>query len=280
MAPLRYSTYVAPPKPAVSDDLPPGGTQRTWSPTTATLISGERDAILVDALMTVDEATGLADWIAATGRNLATIFITHGHGDHFFGTSVVLDRFPTARVVAAAHVVERMQQQLGPRWLDDIWRVQFPGQLPDRLVVAEPLTDHTLDLEGERLVVVELGHSDTDDTTALYVPSIGLVVAGDSVYNDVHLYLGEAGSGGIAAWLTALDTVEALRPTAVVAGHKRDGADDGPHIIEETRDYLRDFEAGMARTKTTLELYDYMVTLHPGRVNRGVLWDSARAVKG
>ncbi|MEV4631416.1 MBL fold metallo-hydrolase [Micromonospora sp. NPDC049523] len=280
MASLSYSTYVAPPKPAVSDDLPPGDTQEMWSPTTCTLISGERDAVLVDALLTADEASGLADWIAASGKNLTTIFITHGHGDHFFGTSVVLDRFPAAKVVAAAHVVERMRQQLGPKWLDGIWRVQFPGQLSERLVVAEPLADHTLDLEGERLVVVELGHSDTDDTTALYVPSLGLVVAGDSVYNDVHLYLGEAGNGGIGAWLAALDTVEALKPTAVVAGHKRDGTDDGPHIIEETRAYLRDFEAGMGRTNSTLELYDYMLALYPDRVNRGVLWNSARAVKG
>ncbi|MGI5213141.1 MBL fold metallo-hydrolase [Plantactinospora sp. CA-290183] len=280
MVSLSYCTYVAPPKPAVSDDLPPGETQRQWSPTSATLIYGDHDAVLVDALMTVDEARRLTDWVAGVGRNLTTIFVTHGHGDHFFGASVVLERFPEAKVVATASVVRRMRAQVGPEWLDGYWRPAFPDQIPQRPIVAEPLADHVVDLEGQRLIAIELGHSDTDDTTALHVPSIGLVVAGDSVYNDVHLYLAECGNGGSQAWLAALDTVAALRPVAVIAGHKRPGADDGPHTIEETRRYIQDFEAAAESTTSAVELYDEMVRRYPDRVNRGVLWNSARAVKG
>lgn len=279
MPSLGYSTFIAPPKPVVSDSLAPGEKVRKWSPTTATLIHGERDAILVDALMTAEEARSLAEWVAVTGKNLTTIYITHGHGDHFFGASVVLDRFPEAKVVATVRVVRRMRQQCDPQQLDD-WRARFPDQLPERLVVAEPMADHALLLEGERLVAVELGHSDTDDTTALYVPSIGLVVAGDAVYNDVHLHLGESGDGGAEAWLDALDTVESLHPSNVVAGHKRDGTDDGPQNIDRTRDYIRDFQNEAVRTGSAAELYEAMLARYPDRVNRGILWDSARAVKG
>ena len=75
---LNYSTYVAPSKPAVSDDLPPGELRRMWSPTAATLIYGKRDAVLVDPLMTAAEGEDLVGWIAATGKNLTTIFVTHG----------------------------------------------------------------------------------------------------------------------------------------------------------------------------------------------------------
>jgi hypothetical protein len=74
-------------------------------------------------------------------------------------------------------------------------------------------------LEGEALKVVELGHTDTSHTTALYVPSIGLVVSGDGVYNNTHLYLAERDEEAIDGWLRALDKIEALHPTAVIAGH-------------------------------------------------------------
>ena len=200
MGSLAWSTYVAASKPVVAAHLAPGETREMWSPTSSTLIYGDRDAVLVDALLTMDEGRALADWVAASGRNLTTIYITHGHGDHFFGASPVLERFPVARMVATPSVVARMREQVRDRWLDGSWRKRFPGQIAERPAIAEPLAGHTIDLEGEQLVAVELGHSDTDDTTALHVPSLGLVAAGDAVYNDVNLYLSEAGHGGIEGW--------------------------------------------------------------------------------
>jgi len=276
---LNYSTYVAPSKPAVSDDLPPGELRRMWSPTTATLIYGERDAVLVDPLMTAAEGEDLAGWIAATGKDLSTIFVTHGHGDHFFGAAPVLDRFPGATMVATPAVVEGMQRQLSPAWLDGFWRNRFPGQLPDRLVVAEPLESGRFGLEGEELIVVDLGHTDTDGSSALHVPSIGLVVAGDAVYDDIHLYLVESVGGGIDRWLAALDEIEALRPAAVIAGHRPADASDDSRYIDETRRYLHAFAAASKRTTTAVELYQAMVDEYPNRLNRGVLWNSAQAVK-
>jgi glyoxylase-like metal-dependent hydrolase (beta-lactamase superfamily II) len=168
------------------DDLPPGVQYETWSPISSTLITGQRDAVLVDPLMTTTQARVLAGWIAHTGKNLTTIYVTHGHGDHHFGLSVVLDRFPAARAVAAPAVVERMRQSVDPDAVASFWAELLPGQIPERLVVAEPLKEGGFDLEGHDLVVMDLGHTDTENTTCLHVPDIGLVVAGDAVYNDVH----------------------------------------------------------------------------------------------
>jgi glyoxylase-like metal-dependent hydrolase (beta-lactamase superfamily II) len=276
---LHYSTYVAPSKPAVSDDLPPGEPRRMWSPTAATLIYGERDAVLVDPLMTAAEGEDLAGWIAASGKHLTTIFVTHGHGDHFFGAAPVLDRFPGATMVATPAVVEGMKKQLSPAWRDGFWRARFPGQLPDRLLAAEPLEGDTFTLEGQILVAVDLGHTDTDGSAALHVPSTGLVVAGDAVYDDVHRYLAESGAGGIDAWLAALDRIEALRPTTVIAGHGPAAASNDPRYIGETRRYPRAFSAAAEKTATALDLYNTVVDEYPDRLNRGVLWNSARAVK-
>jgi glyoxylase-like metal-dependent hydrolase (beta-lactamase superfamily II) len=245
----------------------------------STLIYGMRDAVLVDTFMTVKQANALADWIAAKGKNLTTIYITHGHGDHWFGIGTLLERFPNATAVATQNVVKVMRQHASPEVLK-IWKTAFPEQVPDRLVIAEELKGNVIDLEGYELVAVELGHTDTDFTTCLNVPSIGLVVAGDAAYNDVHLYLAESNPQTRREWIAALDKIESLNPRAVVATHKRPENADNPTIIEETRQYIRDFDR-LAGTTTTAEgLYEKMLELYPDRVNPGwALWSSARAVK-
>jgi hypothetical protein len=102
-------------------------------------------------------------------------------------------------------------------------------------------------------------------------------VAGDAVYGDVHLYLGEAKGSGTQEWLGALDTIEKLQPRAVVAGHKRDGDADSPDDIGRTRRYIEDFRAAAGKARSFTDLYQAMVALYPSRVNRGVLWNSARS---
>jgi glyoxylase-like metal-dependent hydrolase (beta-lactamase superfamily II) len=130
------------------------------------------------------------------------------------------------------------------------------------------------------LIPVLLGHTDTDNTTCLHVPSAGLVVAGDAAYNDVHLYLAESNAQTRREWIAALDTIEALKPRAVIAGHKKAEREDNPRIIEETRQYIRDFERLAEATTTARELYEKMLELYPNRANPGSLWGSARSVKG
>ena len=276
---LSWDVFVSPIELSVVDDLAPGVQYGTWSPISSTLVTGQRDAVLVDALMTTTQARVLAGWIAATGKNLTTVYVTHGHGDHHFGLSVILDRFPAARAVAAPAVVKRMREAVDPEAVASFWGHRMPGQVPERLVVAEPLTDGGFDLEGHHLVAVDLGHTDTDDTTCLHVPDIGLVVAGDAVYNDVHLYLAESDPDRRKAWIAAIDTIEALDPRAVISGHKRAGRADDPRTLEETRQYIRDFDRMDAVTANARELYDQMLAIYPDRVNPGVLWLSARALK-
>jgi glyoxylase-like metal-dependent hydrolase (beta-lactamase superfamily II) len=230
--------------------------------------------------MTSGQAAELGDWAAATGKNLTTVYVTHGHGDHWLGLGTILERFPDAKAVAIPSVARNIASQIGSDFIETFWKPRFPGQIPENLVGVEELEGDRFELEGEELVAVDLGHTDTDDTTALHVPSIGLVVAGDAAYNDVHLYLAESDATGRRSWLTALDTVEELSPRAVVAGHKRPERSDDPKILEETRQYIRDFDALAARTATPLELYTEMTARHPDRFNRGALWGSARAAKG
>jgi len=277
---LNWEVFVTPGIPIVTPDRPPGMQETFFQAMASTLIYGTNDAVLVDAYLTAKQSNALADWIASKGKHLRTIYITHGHGDHWFGVGTLLDRFPGAKVVATPNTVKVMRVNASPEMLDGAWKPGFPGQIPDKLVIAEELNGNVIDLEGHELVVVELGHTDTDHTTCLYVPSIGLVVAGDAAYNDVHLYLAESNPQKRLEWIAALDKIESLNPRAVVASHKRPENDDNPKIIEETRQYIRDFDRLVKTTKTAQELYDKMMELYPNRVNPGwALWGSARAVK-
>src|SRR5207247_8126198 len=184
------------------------------------------------------------------------------NGDHWLGIGTLRERFPNARAVATPNVVEVMRQHASPEMLKR-WKASFPHQIPDRLVIAEELKGNVIHLEGHELVAVELGHTDTDYTTCLNVPSVGLVVAGDAAYNDVHLYLVESNAQTRREWISALDKIESLNPRAVVATHKRPENDDNPRIIEQTRQYIRDFDRLAGTTTTAQELYDKMLELYP-----------------
>jgi len=210
---------------------------------------------------------------------LTTIYVTHAHADHFFGLATLLDRFPGARAIASPEVVELMHAQMEPAYVKSFWEKRFPSQIPKRIVAAEPFTSSEFTVEGHQLVVVPIGHTDTDKTTCLHVPSIGLVVSGDAVYNGVHPYLVESNERTRLEWIAAIDKIESLRPRAVIAGHKVPENDDSPRNIEETRKYIREFIRLNASTKSAPELYERMLQLYPDRVNPGSLWASAHAAK-
>lgn len=277
---MNWEVFVTPPIPIVTRDRPPGVRETFFQAMASTLIYGSTDAVLVDTFMTVNQANSLADWVASKGKNLTTIYITHGHGDHWFGLATLLERFPNARAVATPNTVEVMRRNASPEALHAVWGASFPGQIPDTLTMAQELRGNSIDLEGQELFAVEVGHTDTDHTTCLHAPSVGLVVAGDAAYNDVHLYLAESDAPKRQEWIAALDKIESLNPRAVVASHKRPENDDDPKIVEETRKYIRDFDRLTETTKTAQELYDRMLELYPNRINPGwALWSSARAAK-
>ena len=266
-------------RPGLTRDLPPGKEELMWVENSSTLIYGERDAILVDTFLTTEQSKTLLDWVVARGKNLTTIYITHGHGDHFFGLASLLERFPRAKALATPEIVKAMHDQLSPASVDNFWRRLFPGEIPNRLLVAEPLEGNALELEGHKLIAINAGRTDTAHSTCLHVPSIGLIVGGDVVYNGIHPYLGETDTQSRTEWISTLDKLETLNPKAVIAGHKVPENDDNPRIIAETRQYLRDFNRLNTATKTARELYDAMLEIYPDRVNPGSLWGAANAAK-
>jgi glyoxylase-like metal-dependent hydrolase (beta-lactamase superfamily II) len=261
--PLKYDVFVAPEKAFIAPP-PLVGDPPAWDPTTSTLIFGARDAVLVDALCTVREATALADWVALHDRRLTTIYITHGHGDHYLGLSVLQGRFPHSRAVATAGTVRLMRTAAQ----DNKYRARFPGQIADKPALAEPLATDHFELEGRPLQVIETGHTDTVDTTTLYAPDLGLICSGDVVYNHCHMYVGDTTPASRAEWIAALDRLGALKPAAVVTGHKDPTCGNPPSVLAESVGYIEYYGQLRERALPDPELFDAMVRRYPDWVSR------------
>ena len=274
MTELEYQVFTVT-RPGLNPDVPPGYESLMWVGSSATLIYGERDAVLVDTFLTLEQSEALADQIEATGKYLAYIYITHGHGDHYFGINTLKQRFPDVRAVTTAGVVD----QIHKRAPTDIQLFQKAGPLPDEPGIPESLDGESLELEGHPLIPIEVGTSDIADSTSLHVPSIALIAAGDVVYNGIHPYLAETTAESRLEWVAAVEKLEALGPQAVIAGHKVPDHDDDPRNIVETKQYLHDFIRLDEATETARELFDAMIELYPVRANPGSLWGGAIAAK-
>jgi glyoxylase-like metal-dependent hydrolase (beta-lactamase superfamily II) len=274
--PLSYDVFVNEPPP--QDGLLPNGEPKLFSPTASTLIFGSRDAVLTDPGLTADQARVLGDWVAAHDRNLTDIFITHGHGDHWFAAGLLAQRFG-ARVVASAGTIAQMHAGVATRPF--LWDKIYTD-IPQSPVTAVTVPDNRFTLEGHELVIVEVGDSDSSDTTVLHVPDLGLVVAGDVIYNGVHLYLAQVGIlGDFAPWRTAIDKVEALEPRHIVAGHQNaELDDDAKRTIAETRQYLDDAEELLDSENTAVDFFNAKIERYPSYPGRFVLWAGASVLYG
>jgi glyoxylase-like metal-dependent hydrolase (beta-lactamase superfamily II) len=278
-SPLHLEVHVLPYKPIVGLIPPMSDGEPTWPATSVTLISGEHDAVLVDAARTDEDGAQVADWIRTSGKNLATIYITHGHGDHFFGLNKILEAFPEAKAVTTPAVIPAAQSQLGPE-LMQFWNAVFPGQIPEHPIVPDALDTDVIDLEGNELRIITVGQSDTSPSTIVHIPSLDAVVAGDVAYNGIHQWLAQTDHQQRLQWIASVEQIEALEPRIVVAGHKRpDARDDDPAaILGATKTYIRDFDQSVTESRTAQELVDKMTVLHGDLGNPYTLWTAAQGV--
>lgn len=144
---------------------------------TSTIVSGERDAVLIDAQFTRSDAQRLAEQIKATGKNLTTVYVTHGHPDHYWGFTTLSEQFPRARFVTASEVVPVIDETLDAKVAH--WKPMYGDEVPDAPIKPKALDGDTIDLEGNELSIVHLGQGDVRSSTVVWIQPLSTIVVGD-----------------------------------------------------------------------------------------------------
>jgi glyoxylase-like metal-dependent hydrolase (beta-lactamase superfamily II) len=248
--------------------------------TSITLIKGEKGAVLVDAPFTRADAHRVVAWILESGRTLEAVYVTHDHPDHFFSMEVITQAFPNARVVSAPQVVEDIWKSIPLKVRR--WGPMLGTNGPRYPTAPVPLEGGVLMLEGERIEVIGPLQGDHVHCTAIYVPSARTLIAGDLLFNEMHLWLGESPAASRKAWAASVERLAALGATRVIAGHKKPGLPDDTSAITYTRNYLARFEKAVGESRNSAELRARVTAAFPATIdwNDFLLSNSSRVAMG
>jgi len=233
--------------------------------TNFTLIMAADDAVLVDVPFLRSDAYRLVADILDTGRTLRTIVVTHAHPDHYFGLDVVTEAFPEAEVIAAAPVVDEIWKRFPKRLA--YWKPKIGLTAPRYPYIPERLEEDSFEFHGHDIEILGPMQGDTGVSTALHIPDLNAVIAGDLVFNQVHVYTGDHTKIQRQAWLESLDELAALEPEIVVAGHKKPDLANTPEGLEFTRRYLVRFEKAVGEAANAKELIAVMRAAFPNAID-------------
>jgi glyoxylase-like metal-dependent hydrolase (beta-lactamase superfamily II) len=228
----------------------------------STMISGEKDMILIDPQFSLSEAHRLAAEILESKKNLTTIYITHPHPDHLFGLAVLKQAFPGARIVALPATANAAKTARPAR--QKFWFPTYGNNIPGpEPVVPEELTTPVLTLEGEQFPVTgPVAGSDGAGNSYVYIPSLKAVVTGDIVFD--HVYFGVTRDKAREDWNKTIDQITALQPAIIVPGHEGPGATRDMRSIQFMKKYMADWDANFAASKNAAEMKAKVLAQYPG----------------
>jgi glyoxylase-like metal-dependent hydrolase (beta-lactamase superfamily II) len=229
---------------------------------TSTLVSGEKEAVLVDAQFTLSDAHRLIATILESKKTLTTVYVTHWHPDHYFGLVAIKQAFPKAKLVTLPATITGIKKS----WQGKVkqWGPMYGANLTAQPAIPGPVGGKALTLEGQTLEIHGGVQGDSPDNSYVWIPSIKTVITGDIVYQGVHPWTAETDAAARQAWLKSLDELAALGATTVIAGHKDPKLKDDASGIEATRGYLKAFDQALAASKTADELETKLKAKYPG----------------
>ncbi len=228
----------------------------------STLVSGAKDAILIDADFTLADAGKVADAVKASGKNLTTIYVTHGHPDHYFGAVAIHAAFPKAKLVALPSTVAAIRKTWAAKVAQ--WQPLYKEGIPAKPLLPQAVHGKALSLEGETLELHGPVQGDDPRNSWVWIPSIKTAIAGDVVYDGVHAWTADSTPAERKAWIGTLNKLAALEPAKVVPGHQSPDRKQDPSNLAATRDYLTAFDEARTSSKTADELQQKVAAKYPG----------------
>lgn len=226
-----------------------------------TLIMGEKDAVLIDVPLTLSQAHRVVASIIESGKNLTHIFVTHAHPDHYFSASVLLDAFPNAKFIAAPKVAHNVGSIATGRTI--VWSAVLGTNAPRNIIIPNPYEKNYIDLEGHKLEILDIHAGDHPECSAIYIPSLNAIIAGDTVFNGFHLFMTHGKEEYRKEWQKTMEYLISLKPEIVVPGHTAPGLSDGPESLKFVQDYLVAYEEAASQAETSEDLVAAMKNKFP-----------------
>jgi glyoxylase-like metal-dependent hydrolase (beta-lactamase superfamily II) len=228
---------------------------------TSTLVSGEKEAVLIDAQFTLADAKAVAQRVKASNKTLTTVYVSHSHPDHYFGFPALHEAFPEAKLVALPATIAGIEKT----WQDKVkqWKPLYKEAITDKPVIPQPLAGTTIELEGQKLEIVGGLQGDAADNSYVWIPTLSTVVAGDIVYDEVFPWTAETSPAERGTWSTTLDKLAALNAKAVVPGHQKAEQKQDPANLKFTQGYLKAYDEALASSKKPEELQSKVKAQYP-----------------
>jgi glyoxylase-like metal-dependent hydrolase (beta-lactamase superfamily II) len=230
--------------------------------TNSVIIEGTHEVMLVDAQLTKTNAERVLQQIRETKKPLSIIYITHEHADHFLGLEVFKEAYPRVSIIANSAVVDRINKVYQEKL--DKWKQLLGAAATSHVVAIEKFDGDSIKFEGSEIEVLKNIQGDTDENTMLWIPAQRILVAGDVLFNDMHVYTAETNSKARGQWLNSLQKIRALKPSVVIPGHSKVGAPlDASTAVDFTENYLLVFEEELKKAKNPDSLINTMKARFP-----------------
>jgi len=216
--------------------------------TNSVIIEGEHEVMLVDAQLTKNNAEKVLQEINATKKPLSIIYITHEHADHFLGLEIFKEAYPRVRILANSAVVDRINKVYQEKL--DKWQKILGSGATSHAVTISKFDANFIEFEGSKIEVFKNIRGDTDENTMLWIPGQRILIAGDVLFNNMHVYTAETDSKARGKWLNSLNKIRELKPAVVIPGHSKVGAPlDASTAVDFTESYLLVFEEELKKGK-------------------------------
>jgi glyoxylase-like metal-dependent hydrolase (beta-lactamase superfamily II) len=221
------------------------------------IIEGADEVMLVDAQLTRTNAERVLQEVKETKKPLSIIYITHEHADHFLGLEVFKEAYPRVRIIANSLVADRINSVYQDKI--DKWKTILGSGATSQVVAIEKFDGNFITFESSEIEVLKNIQGDTDENTMLWIPGQRVLIAGDVVVNDMHVYTAETDSKARAKWLNSINRIRELEPSVVIPGHSKVGAPlDASTAVDFTETYLLVFEEALKKAKDADSLTDAM----------------------
>jgi glyoxylase-like metal-dependent hydrolase (beta-lactamase superfamily II) len=230
--------------------------------TNSIVIEGTHEVMLVDAQLTKTNAEKVLQTIKAAGKPLSIIYVTHEHADHFLGLEVFKEAYPEVRILANSNVVDRINRVYQEKI--DKWKGLLGSDATSHVIAISKYDDDSIRFEDSKIEILKGLQGDTDANTMLWLPRQKTLIAGDVLFNDLHVYTAETDMAARKRWLDSLKKIRDLKPAAVIPGHSKVGAPiDATSSVDFTEKYLLIFEEELLKAKTPDDLVKAMKEQFP-----------------